>query len=113
MYIIIWEYIVKIGQETEFEKTYGSNGDWVQLFKQADGYLGTDLLHDVGIPRRYITIDRWISSTAYTTFQENYDAAYEAMDARCEDLTEHEALIGAGDLFHLAERTRLPNRFLT
>jgi len=45
MYIIVWEYTVRDGHEAEFEKTYGPNGDWEQLFKQGEGYLGTDLVH--------------------------------------------------------------------
>jgi heme-degrading monooxygenase HmoA len=98
MYIILWEYIVKPGQETEFEKIYGSSGDWAQLFRQADGYLGTDLIRDIETHRRYITIDRWISSAAFNSFQKNYHAEYKAIDARCEDLTEHEAQLGAWSL---------------
>jgi len=98
MYIILWEYIVRAGLETEFERIYGSKGEWGLLFKQGEGYLGTDLLHDAEVSRRYVTIDRWISSAAYAAFQEEYHAAYEAIDARCEHLTEYESPIGAGDL---------------
>jgi len=99
MFIIIWEYIVRVGQEAEFEKVYGANGDWAQLFKQGDGFLGTDLVRNRDIPRRYITIDRWASSAAYDAFQEKYQAAYEELDARCQSLTEQEKLLGKGEIF--------------
>ena len=92
----MWEYLVKPGQQTEFEKVYGSNGDWAGLFKQADGYVGTDLLRDVEIPGRYITIDRWISSTAFNSFQDKYLEEYEAIDARCSQLTIKEVRLGEG-----------------
>lgn len=99
MYIVLWEYVVRAGQEAEFEKIYNTNGDWVQLFEQGDGYLGTDLVRDTDTPRHYITIDRWVSSKAYDVFYKKYRAAYKALDVRCQSLTEHEKLIGMGDLF--------------
>jgi heme-degrading monooxygenase HmoA len=99
MYIILWEYTVRVGQEAEFEKTYGESGDWVQLFKQSEGYLGTDLILDTDISRHYITIDHWISSKAYETFHKKYRSAYKALDAHCRSLTEDEKLIGVGDVF--------------
>ena len=97
MYIILWEYTIRAGQEAEFEKIYGISGDWVQLFQKAEGYLGTELLCDS--PQHYITIDHWISSKAYDDFHRKYHAAYKALDARCQPLTEHEKLIGMGDVF--------------
>jgi heme-degrading monooxygenase HmoA len=101
MYIILWEYIVKPGHEAAFERIYGSHGDWTQFFKRVDGYLGTDLLRDTENSRRYITIDRWISSTAFASSQKQYRVEYEAIDARSEYLTEQQTRIGAGDLFSL------------
>lgn len=99
MYIVLWEYIVRAGHEFEFEKIYGPNGEWAELFKHSDGYLGTDLIRDADTPRRYITIDRWVSSSAYDAFQEKFQASYEELDARCESLTENENRIGSGETF--------------
>ena len=97
MYIVVWEYVVRFGHEAEFENTYGASGDWVQLFEQADGYLGTELFHDS--PQHYITVDHWISSQAYERFHQQFRAAYHTLDARCQSLTEREKLVGTGDIF--------------
>lgn len=94
MYCIIWEFDVKEGYRVEFEKVYGSNGEWSQLFKLGDGYLGTYLLRDENNPRRYVTIDRWVSSTAYEKFKQKWGKEYQELDARCEGLTESEKSIG-------------------
>ena len=99
MYIILWEYTVKPGREAEFEKTYGPNGDWAQLFRQSDGYLGTDLVRATDTSPNYITIDHWVSSKTYEAFHKKYRAAYKALDVRCQSLTVREKLIGMGDLF--------------
>lgn len=97
MYIIVWEYVVSAGQEAEFEKIYGAEGDWVQLFEQADGYLGTALVCDT--PGHYITVDHWASSETYESFHKKYHAAYKALDVRCSSLSEKETLIGMGTVF--------------
>jgi heme-degrading monooxygenase HmoA len=51
-----------------FERVYGPGGDWAQFFAGAKGYIGTELLHDVEIPTRYLVIDRWESADAYNEF---------------------------------------------
>jgi heme-degrading monooxygenase HmoA len=94
MYLIIWEYRVKPEQVAKFEEIYAANGAWAQLFKEATGYLGTELLHDPNDANRYITIDRWKSSQDYETFLLQWKAEYESLDAQCEGLTEHETSLG-------------------
>jgi heme-degrading monooxygenase HmoA len=94
MFLIIWEFLVKPGCEAEFERAYGPAGDWSALFRRGRGYLGTELLRDERLPRRYITIDRWDTPEAYHAFQTAHRQAYEAVDAHCEDLTESETELG-------------------
>jgi heme-degrading monooxygenase HmoA len=53
---------------TEFERVYGSEGDWAQFFGQGQGYVGTELLRDVEHPGRYVVIDRWESAETYNAF---------------------------------------------
>ena len=95
MYIIIWEFQVKEGHEAEFEQLYGPDGAWVQLFKQGEDFLGTELLRDVGQPCRYLTLDRWRSRAAYEAFQKRWAETYKELDGRCEGLTEQEVIIGS------------------
>ncbi|MGB8984580.1 MAG: antibiotic biosynthesis monooxygenase family protein [Anaerolineales bacterium] len=94
MYIVIWEYQVKADRVAEFEEIYGAEGVWVQLFQKGTGYLGTELLRDSKQPRRYITIDRWVSAEAYNSFQAEWQAEYKELDAHCGNLTEHESFLG-------------------
>jgi heme-degrading monooxygenase HmoA len=94
MYVIIWEYLVRSEHAAEFEVVYAVNGAWAQLFKKEPGYLGTELLHDPNDAHRYLTIDRWESLQAYETFLLQWKAEYAALDAQCEGLMEHEALVG-------------------
>jgi heme-degrading monooxygenase HmoA len=51
-----------------FAEAYGPDGDWAQFFRRGAGYIGTELLHDVELPTRYLVIDRWESAEAYNAF---------------------------------------------
>ena len=94
MLVIIWEYRVRNDHVSEFERIYSANGLWKELFQQAEGYLGTELLTDTNNPYRYITIDRWDSPQAYETFLSQWKAEYASLDTQCEGLTENEFLVG-------------------
>lgn len=96
-YRILWTYEVKPEAAAVFERTYGSDGEWARLFRSARGYLGTQLFHTVGTPGRYLTIDEWESLAAYDIFRARFAAAYAELDARCDDLTQTERLLWAGD----------------
>lgn len=95
MHIIIWEYRVKAEHSEEFEKIYGSNGEWAHLFQKQIGYRGTELLRDPRNHQHYITIDRWVSLGDHESFLSQWKKEYEALDARCESLTEQEAMLCA------------------
>jgi heme-degrading monooxygenase HmoA len=99
MYVTIWEFSVRPGSESEFEKIYGPEGDWARLFAGGAGYQGTEVLRDQeqGDERdatRYLTIDRWSSAQAFADFRSKFGAQYEKLDARCECLTTREACLG-------------------
>jgi heme-degrading monooxygenase HmoA len=53
---------------SEFERVYGTDGEWAEFFRPGRGYIGTELLHDVEAPARYLVIDRWESAQAYNDF---------------------------------------------
>jgi heme-degrading monooxygenase HmoA len=60
----------------EFEKAYGSNGEWAQFFREGVGYIGTELLRDIEEHDRYLVIDRWESIEAYNDFVAEHQVEY-------------------------------------
>jgi heme-degrading monooxygenase HmoA len=99
MYVTIWEFLVPHGSESEFERTYGPEGDWARLFAGGVGYQGTELLrdwerNDERDAARYVTIDRWSSEEALAGFRLKFGAQYEELDSRCEFLTTREVFLG-------------------
>lgn len=93
-FVITWRFKVKPGREREFEEAYGPVGDWARLFRNHDGYLGTDLMRDTNEERVYLTIDRWRSADDFNNFKDLYLSEYEQLDRILADLTESETLQG-------------------
>jgi heme-degrading monooxygenase HmoA len=59
-----------------FEDVYGPEGEWAGFFRSGEGYIGTELLHDVEEPDRYLVIDRWESADAYNEFLASHQTEY-------------------------------------
>jgi heme-degrading monooxygenase HmoA len=91
MYVVLWEFVPRPGREADFERAYGSRGRWAGLFREAQGYLGTELWRGEG---RWLTVDRWSSEEDYALFRAARRAEYEALDREMEDLTEREKHLG-------------------
>jgi heme-degrading monooxygenase HmoA len=66
MIALVFSYEVR--ETTEFERVYGTDGEWAEFFRHGRGYIGTELLRDVEAPGRYLVIDRWESADAYNAF---------------------------------------------
>jgi heme-degrading monooxygenase HmoA len=94
-FVYIWEFHVARDKQPEFERHYGSNGSWAQLFRRAGGYIETQLLKDNAHPERYLTIDRWQSEEAWQNFRVEFSEDYARLDGQCEALTASETFLGA------------------
>jgi len=91
---IIWEFRIRPEHRQEFERHYGSEGTWTQLFRQDSRYRGTILSRDTEDSNRYLTTDTWASLEAYRAFASEHAEEYHELDRRCAQLTEHEICHG-------------------
>lgn len=94
MFVVIWKFVPKIGLEKEFEKIYGPNGLWTELFAKVNDYLGTSLLKEVDSENVYLAVDQWKSKDAYESFKLRFFEEYHTIDQRCKDITDIEQIIG-------------------
>ena len=97
MIALLWTYHVRPESHALFEAIYSPEGDWAQLFRQAKGYCGTELLRQTG--DRYTTIDRWTEAGDFAQFKMDFQAAYESLDRRCESLTLEERFLGEFEVY--------------
>ena len=97
-FAVVWEFRVRPRKRRAFEQAYGPDGDWAQLFRRFEGYLGTELFNDRATPLRYITIDRWASRQDFLQMKKRNVSAYRTLDTKCEALTTRERRIGEFDI---------------
>lgn len=97
MFVIAWQFDVLPEKTEEFEREYGPEGVWRDLFARSPGYFGTRLLRDTAKVQRYVTLDLWTSEESFREFRDTFREEYEALDARLERLTAAEVQLGAFD----------------
>ena len=93
-YLVVWQFRPKRGAERQFEAAYGPHGVWAKFFMRGEGFIATELNHDLRDPGRYLTLDFWVSKEAYESFYLTHSVQYKEIDAQCEDLTEQETELG-------------------
>lgn len=89
MYVVVWRFTTP--DPAAFERHYGPEGTWAQLFRRDPSYVRTDLLRG---ETEYLTLDWWTSREAYDAFRAAHAAEYAAIDERCESLTTSEVRVG-------------------
>jgi len=87
MFLALWEYEVKPGCEQRFEKVYGPDGDWAQLFRNNSHYYETRLVRDGFRCEVYMTLDFWETRAAFEEFVLAHQIEYQAIDAIGDELT--------------------------
>jgi len=103
MFLYIWKYHVAAEKTSDFEAAYGPDGAWTRLFRRDPAYLGTELLRDPETRTHYLTIDRWRSSEACRSFRDRHGDEMAAIDARGEEWTLSERLVGEFDVVSKAD----------
>jgi heme-degrading monooxygenase HmoA len=94
VYTIVWSFDVKPEQIKAFERAYGPEGDWAQLFGRAPGYVDTELRRETDRRGHYLTIDRWQTRADYNRFKEQFTNEYMTLDLRCGRMTDVEQKVG-------------------
>jgi heme-degrading monooxygenase HmoA len=94
MIYIVWHFTAKPARIADFERHYGSEGSWAQLFHRSPGYKGTTLLRDSTSTNKYLLWDCWDSLASFEQFKQDHGADYAALDKQCEALTEEETKVG-------------------
>ena len=94
MFLILWEFEVKPGEEPRFERVYGPHGQWAELFRRNPHFRQTQLLKDPSRSRIYFTLDFWDSESDYNHFKHSNQDSYRSLDQTTENLTIRERNLG-------------------
>ena len=94
-YVIVWEFRIRPEVEAEFVEKYGSIGVWARFFRSSESYIRTELVKDVAVAQRFLTLDYWKSEEAFHDFHKQNLAEYQRLDEELEGLTQQETRLGA------------------
>lgn len=96
-HVRLWKYRVTAEMQEKFVGHYHMDGTWAHLFRQARGYLGTQLWRDSVDSEIFYTADHWLDQAAFDEFLGKFRSQYEKLDAEFADLTVTESFLGAGN----------------
>jgi heme-degrading monooxygenase HmoA len=105
MIAIMWQFDVKNGQETEFERMYGAEGEWATMNRQTRSYLGSSFLRDQNRSSRYIVIEYWSEMVVYEQYREYRSDAVVDLEARRTALVDSFEPLGMFTALDVPDRT--------
>jgi quinol monooxygenase YgiN len=94
MITIVWQYTINPEHRDSFLSYYNAAGEWVKIFRQAKGYIDTELLESTLSNESFMTIDRWTSEAAYDEFLKEHAVQYGELDRLCAECTIQEKFVG-------------------
>ena len=94
VFTYMWEYEVLSINREAFLNLYGQEGEWVNFFNKAEGYLGTDLHEDIDNEERFISIDFWVSKDSRDNYRKQFVEEFNALDDAGELVTNKETPLG-------------------
>ena len=105
MIAIMWQFDVKSGQEGEFERLYGVEGEWATLNRQTRSYLGTSFLRDQNRSSRYLVIEYWSEMLVYEQHRAYRSDAIASLERRGTTLVEAMEPLGVFTALNVPDRT--------
>jgi hypothetical protein len=73
------EFWVAEGCQAEFEKFFGSSGDWARLLQGSEGYSGSEAWCESVIEMQFRVRDFWTSHQHFESFRERFAADYDRL----------------------------------
>jgi heme-degrading monooxygenase HmoA len=95
VFVVVWEFDIRVGAEEAFLQAYGVDGEWARLFRRGTGFVRVELARSIAKSNRFFTFDYWVSREAFEAFGVEYATEYKTLDKKLTGLTERERRIGA------------------
>jgi len=90
MIAIIWQFDIRPGNETQFERFYGADGEWTAANRQSRSYLGSSFLRDQNRMSRYLVIEYWSEMLVYEHHRAYQSSEIANLEARRNELVASE-----------------------
>jgi hypothetical protein len=105
MIATMWQFDVKKGRESEFERLYGVDGEWTALNRHSRSYLGSSFLRDQNRPSRYILVEYWSEMIVSEPHRAHRSDALASLEDRRLTLVESVEPLGIFTALDVPDRT--------
>jgi quinol monooxygenase YgiN len=105
MIAIMWNFEVKKGRETEFERLHGVDGEWTIVNRNTRSYLGSSFLRDQNRSSRYIVIEYWSEMIVYEQHRARRSEVIASIEERRATLVESVEPLGIFTALDVPDRT--------
>ena len=105
MIAVVWQFDVRPGAAADFERMYGSDGEWTDLSRRSRSFLGSSFLRDVASDARYLVVEYWSEMMVYEKHRVSYRNQLDALERRREALVERMEPLGVFSALDVPDRT--------
>jgi quinol monooxygenase YgiN len=83
---VVFQFHVKAGHQTAFEKFYGADGEWTALSRRSRSFLGSSFLRDQAQTTHYLLVEYWSEMVVYERHQADFSDEMVALGKRRNEL---------------------------
>jgi quinol monooxygenase YgiN len=91
---VVWQFEVKPGQQKEFEKFYGADGEWTKVGRASRSFLGSSFLRDQARDTNYLLIEYWSEMVVYEKHRRTVSTDVRQLEERRDALCESSVPLG-------------------
>jgi quinol monooxygenase YgiN len=101
---VVWQFEVRQGAESEFERFYGADGVWTKLSRRSRSFLGSSFLRDIAVDGRYLLVEYWGEMVVYEKHLANFGAEVKALEEQRERFVNRMDTIGVFTALDVPDR---------
>ena len=104
MLAVVWQFDVRSGSETEFERLHGADGAWTALSRRSRSFLGSSFLKDLATPGRYLLLEYWSEMMVYEKHLADFSDNVEELKIQRAEMVQETIPLGIFDALDVPER---------
>jgi quinol monooxygenase YgiN len=102
---VVWQFQVSPGQDEEFRRFYGADGEWAALSRRSRSFLGSSFLRDQVEPTRYVLVEYWSEMLVYERHLADFSDELRSIESRRAELSVAVTPLGVFTALDVPDRT--------
>lgn len=104
MVAVVWQFDVRPGAAEDFERLYGSDGEWTRLSRRSRSFLGSSFMRDIASETRYLLVEYWSEMLVYEKHLASFTTPLKVLEKQRAALVERIEAVGVFTALDVPER---------